>query len=400
MKPHFITLISLFILFSTPVFCQNGGSKLLVARAGLQFSPFNGLAEQGDSIAYDYNSNDQTNRIRVWYFDPNGAYWKLYSRAIDYSYDSNGNLLYRLGQAVDSLNNWKDYLRVFNTYDSANQQLSNRVETWEGDSLGWVLNNSKHWTYYPNGKIQIETHDFGRIIYTYNAEGLLANTTSQGLGNGIWTNTGRYVYTYPLNDTKPSTITYYYWSGSAWVKYNQQTYTYNGNGDVLISEVQKWVNGAWENQFKNVYIYNVNQNNTINNLFEWINGDWQYLYKYISTYDSDSDLLTERINRWLGVWVKESITRYYYSGAVSTQNPSVAQFSIFPNPATTQITLQSQGLTQINLLDLLGRQISTHKLSGQSEETLHLGHLPAGNYLLQALDKNGATGTKPLQIRQ
>lgn len=399
MKPHFITLISLFILLSTPVSGQNGDSKLLVAKARLQFSPINGKLEEGDSIAYDYNSNNQTIGIKVWYFDPNGAYWDLYSREIDYSYDGSGNLLYTLTQAADNVNNWKDYLRVFNTYDAANKQLSSRGETWDEDSLGWVLDYSRHWTYYPNGEIQIETYNSARTIYTYNSEGLLASTTSQWLENGIWTNIRRYVYTYAPNDTKPSEIIYYSWLVNVWLKRSQQTFTYNGNGDVLISENQNWVNGAWENEIKNVYIYDVNQNNTIQYYFEWINGDWQYIFQYVFTYDSDSDLLTEHIYRWLGVWKKISSTQYYYSGAVSTQNPNGTQFSIFPNPATTQIAVQSENLSQIKLFDLLGRPISTHKCSGQSEETLYLGHLPAGNYLLQALDKNGATGTKPLQIR-
>jgi hypothetical protein len=71
---------------------------------------------------------------------------------------------------------------------------------------------------------------------------------------------------------------------------------------------------------------------------------------------------------------------------VSTdQHDTRREISVFPNPATTAITIAGndlRGCTSITLHDLLGQPILTTKLAGKDSHTVTLDNLPPGLFII------------------
>ncbi len=76
-----------------------------------------------------------------------------------------------------------------------------------------------------------------------------------------------------------------------------------------------------------------------------------------------------------------------------------APVNVYPNPAKNQLNIT--GLNEndrIMLFDLMGARLLDKVASGASVNTLNLGELPAGHYLLQIADSKGAVKTRmPVQ---
>ena len=88
---------------------------------------------------------------------------------------------------------------------------------------------------------------------------------------------------------------------------------------------------------------------------------------------------------------------------VATTTPLLASFRLYPNPTTGNVALEfEQPLQQdhqARLLDLMGRQITSSKLSGgQARFLLEFNSLPAGMYLLEVADPNGRKEYRKLVV--
>ncbi|MFT3884523.1 MAG: choice-of-anchor L domain-containing protein [Flavobacteriales bacterium] len=74
--------------------------------------------------------------------------------------------------------------------------------------------------------------------------------------------------------------------------------------------------------------------------------------------------------------------------AAPGRDKSIGQLSVFPNPAenTLHVDLPSgmEGRTELQLLDVAGRVVMQQVISGTTQATLDLGHLPHGSYTLKA----------------
>jgi len=92
--------------------------------------------------------------------------------------------------------------------------------------------------------------------------------------------------------------------------------------------------------------------------------------------------------------------RYYYTEFVPTHALLLTEFQVYPNPASSAVTIKGVGLSQAMIFDQHGRLVCTKSLLGQDQQTLQLGNLPSGNYFLQVLDCDGNLGAKPIQIRR
>lgn len=72
------------------------------------------------------------------------------------------------------------------------------------------------------------------------------------------------------------------------------------------------------------------------------------------------------------------------------------EFSVYPNPTTSTITLKSKTpLDQAWLTDLMGRRIMPLQLSNNSWQA-DLGHLPNGMYLMDVLTYDGKRGVRKI----
>ena len=251
MKHRFITLL-FFSFFALSLVLGQADSKRLTAIARHTFI-YPEIEVAGDSSTFEYNSNFQTDKTHIWYFDDGPNNWILTTRFVDYSYDANGNLLYALEQRGDNPIGWENYARHKYTYDPEGHKLSESFEGWNGTD--WWPALVTYWQYNNNGKVISETFEGGlvRYLYAYDAQGLLIEKTKEYLYDGIWNNQERQVFTYLPNGIKVSTIIEYKWENNAWLEGRRSTYSYDLNAEVIVALDEFWDGIAWTNGQKKIF---------------------------------------------------------------------------------------------------------------------------------------------------
>lgn len=399
-----------------------GQTDLVIARSNVYLDE-TGQPTFGDSSTLAYNNHLLTNQIYTWKLNSQGT-WTQKSRSIDHAYDANDHLLYYLYQTGDEVNGWTNFNRFTYTYDAAGNELSYQEEKWNGSNwiTQWLVNH----VYDPNGKILSSTGLAFRQLYSYNAQNLLEMKTYQELSNGNWVDNSRQLYAYSPNviqetieywangawvasdrysdtyDANGNIIENLYesWNGTSWVITTRSTSNYDGNGLLQQTLTEYWVGNSWGNSSLLAYTYDANQNLVYWISSNWNAGDWKGSLRQINGFDAKNNLINARLESWNDTeWGLISYGRLYYAEFVSTHAPEFAAFDIFPNPANTSVTIKSDGFDQAIIFNQQGGLVRAQRLQGQPEETLLLGNLPAGNYILQVVGKDGSSGAKSIQIR-
>ena len=419
---------TIFVFFGLlAAFPSIGQTSLLIGRSNTYFDFVTGAAYSGDSAIISYNGLRQPNEYKNWRIDATGD-WYMSSRSTDYTYDANGNLLHYLFQDGNDVLGWTNAERYTYTYDGNDHELSNIVEKWNG--ANWITQSENHKVYDANGRLLSSTGSNSRTLYTYDTQGLLETKIYQGSPSGNWVNVTRYEYTYLPNDTLYASETAYDWQANAWKESSRTSDTYDTNGHLIQSLVELWNGTSWQNSllfsstydaegyliqtltqlwnssaWENSTLYTISYDAAHNLIFwsyqSWVAGDWEGFFRQYNGFDAKSNFIYGRLEYWDGVfWFMESFGRLNYLEVVASQNPVLANFEIFPNPASTSVTLSGTGLSRAMLFDQQGRLVCVQNLQGQDQETLQVGNLPTGNYSLQVLGLDGSMGAKPLQIRR
>ncbi|MFN0175834.1 MAG: T9SS type A sorting domain-containing protein [Saprospiraceae bacterium] len=418
---HFATIFVLLgLLASSPA---HGQSSLLIAHTYALVDGA-GVPFYGDSTTLAYNSQLLVNQRKTWNIDSTGN-WYLDHRATDITYDANGNLLYYLSQNGNDISGWTDSYRFIFTYDNDGQLLSSLQEKWNGTA--WVMHSLTTYVYDATGNILSYTQGSIRILYTYDAQNLLLMSISQQLVAGNWIDKTRVDYSYSPNSKTETTYT---WENLTWKEYSRTTDTFDGSGNLIQYLLEQWNGTAWVNIYQNLYNYDINgnalqdlvqdwngatwENNSLtdytydaeNNLSfwiasNWVDSNWEGSYRQFNGYDIENNFISSQAEFWDGAtWLLASYGNNYYAVLLSTHTLAVADFKIFPNPANSAVTIKGEGLSQAMVFDQQGRPVRSQNLHGQGEESLQLGNLPTGNYILQVLGNDGKMGAKPLQIKR
>lgn len=399
-----------------------GQTDLVIARSNIYLDE-TGQPTFGDSSTLTYNNQLLTSQIYNWKLNSQGT-WTQKSRIIDHTYDANDHLLYYQFQTGDEVNGWTNSYQYTYTYNAAGNELSYQEEKWNASNwiTQWLVNH----VYDANGKILSSTGLAFRQLYTYNAQNLLETKTYQELSNGNWVDNSRQLYAYSPNviqetieywangawvasdrysdtyDANGNIIENLYesWNGTSWVITTRSTSNYDGNGLLQQTLTENWVGNSWENSSLLAYTYDANQNLVYWISSNWNAGDWKGSIRQFNGFDAKNNFINARLESWNDTeWGIISYGRLYYAEFVSTHAPEFAAFDVFPNPASTFVTLKGEGFDHAMIFDQQGGLVRTQRLQGQSEETLLLGNLPAGNYILQVVGKDGHTGARPIQIR-
>ncbi len=394
---HCFTILVLFA--ASPVFGQSGNTKLLTGESCKYFIRYDSMFLSGDSATYAYDNEKRLYEQRTWSFQNN--IWEQINRIVELTYDANGNKHSQVLQTTEDGVNWANSLRSTFTYDALGHKLSEVVEQWENGS--WVSYFTNIWSYDGNGKLLSEGNEFYRVLYSFNLQGDLETALTQSFfSNGIWYNVTLITYSYSvLSGGKPAEVWTQYDFNNAWVNAKKIYYSYDGNGDVSGERHEGWDYGiGWSNDFRVSWTYD-NNHHPLTFFQEKFNGsNWINDSKGIYKYDAELNLLSIEADIWFfNAWEKYFTCRYYYTEFVTTHTPALTNFQAFPNPASTTLTLQGENLTQAKIFDQQGRQVRAQILHGQAEETIQLGNLLTGNYLLQAIGADGKVGAKSLQIR-
>ncbi|MBN8678561.1 MAG: T9SS type A sorting domain-containing protein [Chitinophagales bacterium] len=394
-----ITILVLFSLLAiSTAIGQNGSVKLITSYAYSYFEPETGEAVNNDSIWYVYNNDQQVIEEIEWRILPSELDWKLFDRRHAISYDAAGHRL-TLERQVWTGTTWLNYARYTYSYDAEGRRVKETREAWSGGN--WVPDDVTTWEYDAQGHLLSEKSLKNEILYTYNTDGYTSTVTiSQELNAGV-INKYRAFYDYlPLSGGLPVSILWQQWNINAWENTYKYNYEYNTAGNTLNIINETWNGATWYISGKTSNTYNGNEKITCSIKTNLINGIWVNDYQDILQYDVDGDLIFFNTDKWHnGGWSKFLRVRYHYKPIATQDTPTDAGFSFFPNPASTFISLKSDGGTHANIYDQQGRLVRSQSLNCQTQETFQLGILPAGNYLLQVLKNDGKLGVKPLQIR-
>ncbi|WP_026451735.1 T9SS type A sorting domain-containing protein [Aequorivita capsosiphonis] len=319
--------------------------------------------EVKDSLTYDASNNViKLDRHQLL----NGS-WTLVSY-IDYTYDANGNRLSRsnynsFGGPTFTLGGVYNYF-----YEN------NRLTDWEllfgGTDLAEVC------------------------TLTYNVDGLLIEEFAQDTWNsGTLENSWKIVYQYNLDGTL-NTSSQAFWSGSTWDTAGTEWFFYDDNKNCI-----KWdhKNG---NTVTNRNEYEYNLEFTVD----------QLVLPYNPEDDSKDTSLIEMKNmpilqHWytendLGelVYVCDYIYDYDFIGTmgVAAQGFHADNFSMYPNPASSLITIASDKdiIRNIDIIDTTGKLVLKKSNLNNKETNLDVSNLQSGVYLMRLSTSKGIVTEK------
>jgi len=303
------------------------------------------------------------------------------------TYDLTGNMLTRMNQFLNSdsgkiVNDSKE-IYTYDVLTGSKVTLTN--QRWKKN--GWN-NSSQDTCTYQNGNISTDTWrtwngyqwvDSIRSTYSYNV-GKIQNINNDYWRNGSWHVSGRASYNYTYT---PGILIVLYekWSNNSWINDHQQTFTYDSNSN-LITEVTQPFPALWNNFY--TYSYDAN-GNSITGKYEI--GDSVNWHPYIGTPDIYSQKAEvyklPDIYRYEARWLLKTC----YPFGLSNLNVSNRKLSVFPNPASETITVEtpifSSGKeTNVSIYNLFGQQFG-QQLLDKTTSVVELRNLPKGLYILK-----------------
>lgn len=391
--------------------------------------------------SFVYNSIDS-----MYYFHRSeGEEYGIVDRSIA-TLDEEGRLL-TLHVINHILGKWVNDKKIIYTYDAQSQLTTELTKDWSGfkyyntektdytyDAQGNILEIlDQHWNYYKGKWLNEE-----RRSYTYNPSGNLVEYVQQYWDGSAskWLNSSRFRYTYD-NNIRSSRIEED-WDDQSfqWDFYEKIEYGYNNKGQrnetIFLIEYGDSLNP----KLRISYEYNA-----AGNLLTWKSQEWNWnedslKYKRKETYTYDGALLKERtfykwnnknqqlikdshyvftrnnygqctiaeMEKWDGnKWISQPEAfkyNFYYEeySPTSTQEVlSKADFTVYPNPATQQITLSIKEMTinQVRITNIAGQTVYSNKTPLNAVEvTIPVGQLSPWVYFVQVTSETAIASKK------
>ncbi len=90
-------------------------------------------------------------------------------------------------------------------------------------------------------------------------------------------------------------------------------------------------------------------------------------------------------------------TAIYGNAALSIQDNTFSQFTLFPNPAKNELFLNSKNTTgnlKLKIFNIEGKLLSTQTVAIQDQTSIDVSNLSSGMYFLNIEDENGSKAIK------
>jgi len=285
---------------------------------------------------------------------------KVMSRTFTYTYDGAGK--YLPVRSIDSV--FGTTPLVYNSTDSIvynmEGKIAERIESMNLMGMN-ILKSRKSYTYDANGNILevlVEEHngsaweDQQRFTMTFNAGNKILAKMTEDFDGNVWETSELDSFTYDASNILATHAQYFNNNGNLALE-NHSTYAYTGTQVSQILE-KNWNGVALENENKIALNYN--------------NGALETVYFY----------------KWLGsAYETEHSSRITFSGAVGLKSVVAHSFSMYPNPAVSQINLT--GITQsasLSIIDLNGKVWLNQNIDAVNS-SIAIDELVSGIYLVQ-----------------
>ncbi|MGE5393573.1 MAG: T9SS type A sorting domain-containing protein [Candidatus Saccharibacteria bacterium] len=268
---------------------------------------------------------------------------------------------------------WQNVSKTIYTYNAAKLVLTASTQMNLGDS--WM--------------------DFSKMTYTYNGQNQLTNQVTQILNMLTMqlVNSDQNIYSYNSDGTENQVISQSWNTSNEWENAKRYTNTYNNSKKITSDLNEKWVNNAWVNDSRTSYTLNTAGLVQESTNQEWVNNAWVDSFKDNYTYNGNNEMtqiVTQKWNTTLSQWENDSRLTYTYGGTgVEVIESSDQSLVVYPNPFTSQITIQSklQGIYTIEVYNASGKLINSFKTSGNSFK-LNMDGLDNGIYLIKTPQNN------------
>lgn len=393
----FLTLSLTFCFLVVHMLSAQPGK--LISRSFLSFDTGTGVQVSGDSITVSYNGQLQTDGNRNYSYDQTTSLWTLKSRSTDYQYDANGNSLSFTLQTGNDIAGWVNAWRYSNTYSIDNHNLTSKIEKWGGTD--WVLNSLTEYTYDANGLLLSSISANSQRLYTYTVEGLLETETYQVKSGGNWVNSSQETYEYFPNSSLVKTQTSSDWIAGAWSASIRERYQYDANGNNIETETDYLDQNQWTPVSRLTYEYDAENNLVYWVLANWDGASWEDSGRQFNTYDSNNNFTSARFEILESTgWQMFTFGRLHYGALSGINQAELTNFEIFPNPASSSVTLQGENLESAQILDRQGRVVSQVSLNQHEVTHVPVSQLAPGLYFIQVMDQTGGSGAKPLMIQR
>jgi len=343
---------------------------------------------------YDANNNLTTEIMQYW----NGSIWadiNLYS----YTYDANNNQISELRQDWnDSL--WVNFHLKSYTYD-INNKLTSRsfLSDWSGSA--WMYGYQSVFTYDANNNLASKLYQTGSgsawmnlflDTYTYDANNNQTNDLSREWSGDSWFNRNKWLFVYDANNNQISALRQD-WDGSSWTNFSLNTSSYNNNDNITDELQQNWNGSSWVNSNYSVYTYDANNNQTNSIHQSWNGSTWRNSVLGTMTYDANNFIISSSIKEIdsVGAVTSGDSTFYYFHTVLGINdliNPA-GSLTIYPNPASTQITVESpatpHGNTVLTISSINGQKIMSCQIKEQ-QTVIDVSETPPGVYFVKVSD--------------
>jgi hypothetical protein len=156
--------------------------------------------------------------------------------------------------------------------------------------------------------------NYSKDTYTYDGNNNMIEWLWQNWDGSYWVNNRKYTYTYDGNNNMIERLGQN-WDSSYWVNREKYTFTYDGNNNMIELLRQTWDGSNWVNDRKNTLTYDGN-NNMIEELWQnWDGSNWVNDYKFTYTYDVNNNMIEWLWQDWDGSnWVYTDKNTYTYDG--------------------------------------------------------------------------------------
>jgi len=297
------------------------------------------------------------------------------------------------------------------TYDSQNHRIGSIITHPNGSQ------DKTEYTYNSQGLVIKETQydlDNGeweedeQSIYEYDANGNIVLVTVYDYDNDAWVNDEKTEFIY--QNGKLSIKMGYDWSVSEWVENDKTEYNYDAQGDLIETIVFENNGVDWMKDERHAYTYDANHNCLSETLFDYDDNDedWEiegmisYTYDLtvpksdVAGLDNISDAIPSLNNKLTAIeetqyndgMPQASLPyTFYYSETTGIGELNGSQIAIWPNPASETLNLNAEGLQQVEIFTIDGRQVMRLE---NGFETINVSALAQGCYLLTATFANGS----------
>ncbi len=303
------------------------------------------------------------------------------------TYDAQNNLLSEIRYSGGA--NWQLSDKFTYKYDAQNKTIADSSYTYNTGASSWELSDL--------------------TTYEYDANGNMVKGNYKEWDGAAWVDVGTIIALYDVQNRRLSGTVYNF--GTTNIQY-QDSLQYNATGGITYYQVGSAQSGAFAPVFRQFRYPNPAGKPDSVFLDGYNAGNWIKLYRLTFDFNTDGDPTSLKQYEYTGNGYSPdaSVNQEYFYGTswpVGLQQVAVAQneFTLFPNPAQSNITLQYKGTgayntTTVQVGSMDGKVMYQGTADASGKTSINLDRFTTGLYWIAVRDAKGVLLYKSMFNKQ